>query len=87
MTTGFPGVEKKVSYPVRSTVCAPISTYMTESLGETADPTNFTVFVPGLLELYMYGRFYDSGTGPDPPLVRGDLDVGPRGNSPTALTL
>ena len=44
-----------------------------------------SVFVPGLLELWIYGRISDPGMGNYPPRVRRDLGVGPRGNSRSAL--
>ena len=40
-----------------------------------------TVFVPGMLELYMCGRIYDPGMGSYRPRVRRNLDVAPRGDS------
>ena len=45
----------------------------------------FTFFVPGLLELYIYGRIPDPGMTPCPSRVRRDLDVGPRGSYRSAL--
>ena len=44
-----------------------------------------SVFVPGLLELYIYGRISDAEIGTYPPRVRRDLDVGPRVYSRRAL--
>ena len=48
-------------------------------------PLGFTVFVPGLLELYIYGRIPDPGMTPCPARVRRDLDVGPRGSYCSSL--
>ena len=45
------------------------------------------VFVPELLELYIYRNIIDPGMIPYPPLVRRDLDVVPRDNSCSALAL
>ena len=44
-----------------------------------------SVFVPGLLELYIYGQISHRGIKPYPPRMRRDLDVGQEGQSRRAL--
>lgn len=44
-----------------------------------------SVFVPGLMELHMFGVMYDPGMGPSRSWMRRDLDVVLRGNSCQAL--
>ena len=46
-----------------------------------------SVFVPWLLESYMYGRVFNPVMGPCPLRVWRDVDVVPRGKSRSALAL